>query len=140
MGVQWLISLLMLDWGFHLYSVSKGDEEWYGTTLSLESEWINYTSLKSNLLERREVSGLYNFVKRWAEGDFTDVEISFMEFELVLKYEPEYKEIMMAVEIDSYDKGKTGQYYSFPIEKEDVSRLYNYLEEAVPNRLKREWK
>lgn len=88
MGVQWLISLLMLDWSFHLYSVSKGDEEWYGTTLSLESEWINYTSLKSNLLERREVSGLYNFVKRWAEGDFTDVEISFMEFELVLKYEP----------------------------------------------------
>lgn len=118
----------------------KGDEEWYGATLSLESEWINYTSLKSNLLERREVSGLYNFVKRWAGGDFTNAEISFMEFELVLKYEPEHKEIMMSVEIDSYDEGKTGQYYSFPIEKEDVSRLYNYLEEVVPNRLKREWK
>ncbi|WEY47506.1 hypothetical protein P3T51_07990 [Weissella confusa] len=125
---------------FSLTISAEGDEEWYGATLALASDWINYTSLRSNLLERREVSGLYNFVKRWAEGDFTATEISFMEFELVLKYEPKYHEIMIAVEIDSYDEGKTGQYYSFPIEKEDVSRLYNYLEEAVPNRLKREWK
>lgn len=117
----------------------SGFSEWYGSKLWLKSDRINYEPIYGNCIEWVEVPKLYHFVKRWAEGDFSDTEISFIECELILKYDPKYKETRIVIDIDT-DEGKANHYYSFPIEKEGIQGLFEYLEEAVPNRLKREWK